>query len=413
MEYLDVYLHNSKVGTLSSDKGRMSFQYTGDYLTRPEAEALAFSLPLRAEVYDDNAVMPFFSNLLPDESIRVKIAEILGVSAENTFGLLKEIGEDCAGAVALYPPDKTPIAPTEPVYRTLSEVETDEILRHLADRPLNVGETDFHISGAGAQDKLVASVVKNKVLLPLKGTPSTHIIKPGIERFPESVFNEYFCMKLAAECKLDAAKCDILTVNGIPYYVSTRYDRVQKSKVWTRLHQEDFCQLLGYDPKVKYESEGGPKLQQCFELLRKMELSAADTIEFLDRIIFCFLIGNGDAHAKNFAVVYHGRQPRLSPAYDLLSTTVYPNLAPRLAMKIDSEYHFRWITPGKMIRMAEKAGLSERIVKMEIQKLQKRLDKVLQPLVDKLNVEHPSPVYEKIQSGIRERLAQIDIHNNA
>lgn len=407
MDQLDVYLHDTKAGVLISDKGRMEFCYSPAYIEKPEAEPLAFSLPVRSEPYHGDAITPFFSNLLPDESVRVRIADILGISPENTFGLLKEIGEDCAGAVAFFTPDKAPHTLAAPVYRILSDDESDEILRHLAERPLNIGAEDFHISGAGAQDKLVAAVENGKILLPLRGTPSTHIIKPGIGRFPESVFNEFYCMRLAAACGLETASCDMLTIREIPYYITERYDRVRKGKIWSRLHQEDFCQLLGYDPKVKYESEGSPKLLQCFELLRKMEMPATDTIAFLDRIIFCFLIGNGDAHAKNFSVVYRDRKPRLAPAYDLLSTTVYPNLASRLAMKIDGEYNFRWITTGKLIRMGVKAGLSERMVKMEIQKIRKRLDKILLAFTETVAKEHPASIYLKIQAGIQERFNQL------
>lgn len=407
MEYLDVYLHDRKVGTLSSDKGKMEFSYSAEYIQLPDAEPLAFTLPLSETPYSSGSVVSFFSNLLPDESVRVRIAEILGVSPENIFGLLKEIGEDCAGAVALFSPERKPTSITEPIFTPLSEDEAHNVLSNLVDRPLNVGAEDFHISGAGAQDKLVASVQKGIIYLPLKGTPSTHIIKPGISRFPESVFNELYCMKLAKACGLDTADCDVLYIKGIPYYVTERYDRSKNGEIWTRLHQEDFCQLLGYEPSIKYESEGGPKLLQCFELLRNLELPASDTIEFLDRIIFIFLTGNGDAHAKNFSVIYRGGRPRLAPAYDLLSTVVYPNLSPKLAMKIDTEYNFRWISQGKLLRMGVKAGLTEKIVMKEIQKIQKKLDKVLDKFTYEINAQHPAAVYDKIKVGIVERLQQI------
>ena len=407
MEYLDVYLYNRKVGTLSSDKGKMEFSYSAEYIQFPDAEPLAFTLPLSETPYSSGNVVSFFSNLLPDESVRVRIAEILGVSRENIFGLLKEIGEDCAGAVALFSPERKPISITEPIFTQLSEDEADNVLSNLADRPLNVGAEDFHISGAGAQDKLVASVQKGTVYLPLKGTPSTHIIKPGISRFPESVFNELYCMKLAKACGLDTADCDVLYVKGIPYYVTERYDRSKNGEIWTRLHQEDFCQLLGYEPSIKYESEGGPNLLQCFELLRNLELPASDTIEFLDRIIFIFLTGNGDAHAKNFSIIYRDGRPRLAPAYDLLSTVVYPNLSPKLAMNIDSEYNFRWISQGKLLRMGAKAGLTEKLVMKEIQKMQKKLNKVLDKFTSEINAQHQAAVYDKIKAGIVERLQQI------
>lgn len=341
--------------------------------------------------------------------MRVRIAEILGLSPENIFGLLQAIGEDCAGAVALFTPDRTPAEQGKPIYRPFSNDEANDVLTHLAVRPLNIGAKDFHISGAGAQDKLVACVDKGQILLPLNGTPSTHIIKPGIERFPESVFNEYFCMKLAKACGLRVAECDILEILGIPYYVAARYDREKIDGIWRRLHQEDFCQLLGVDPKVKYESEGGPGLPRCLDLMRKMELSAADTIAFLDQIIFCFLIGNGDAHAKNFSVIYRGGKAELAPAYDLLSTTVYPNLAARLAMKIEKEYNFRWITHGKFVRMGQKAGISEKVIDLELAKLSRKITVEATKLKEKLSTRHPAEVYNKIQGGIEARLAQLSV----
>lgn len=407
MEYLDVYLYDRKIGLLSSDNGRMGFRYAPAYLEHGKGEALSFSLPLRSEPYPEEAIIPFFANLLPDEGVRVRIAEILQVSPDNIFGLLKEIGEDCAGAVAFYSQDKSPQAIQEPLYRKLSENEADDVLTHLSERPLNIGAEDFHISGAGAQDKLVASVQRGHVLLPLKGTPSTHIIKPGIERFPESVFNEFYCMKLAKYCGIQTAECDIITVKDRAYYSVERYDRQKAEGFWHRLHQEDFCQLMGVDPKIKYESEGGPKLVQCLELLRKMELPAADTIRFLRQIIFCFLVGNGDAHAKNFSVVYRNGKPELSPAYDLLSTAVYPNLAPKLAMKIDTEYNFRWITPGKFVRAGKKAGLTEKVVREQIREVLAKMPLALKKINEKEVVRHPAAVYEKIQSGIEARMKQL------
>ena len=409
MPTLNVYLHGRKVGTLDSDNGRLSFRYDQEYSISATPEPLSFSLPIRKEAFPEEAIVPFFSNLLPDEGVRIRIAEILGLSPDNIFGLLQAIGEDCAGAVALFTPEKTPVEQGRPLYRPLSEDEADDVLTHLAERPLNIGAKDFHISGAGAQDKLVACVEKGRILLPLNGTPSTHIIKPGIERFPESVFNEYFCMKLAKACGLRVAECDILEIKGIPYYVVERYDREKVDGFWRRLHQEDFCQLLGVDPKIKYESEGGPGLIRCFDLMRRMELSAADTIAFLDQIIFCFLVGNGDAHAKNFSVVYKNGRAELAPAYDLLSTTVYPNLVAKLAMKIEKEYNFRWITHGKFVRMGQKAGISEKVIDLELAKLTKRITTAVPKVKLNLSKRHPADVYGKIQNGIELRLAQLSV----
>ena len=407
METLNVYLRGNRAGTLVSEHGRLQFCYATTYLNQPGAQALSYTLPLRAEPYTGGEVVAFFSNLLPDESVRVRLAQYLGISPGNIFALLKRIGEDCAGAVALVPAEREARAHADAEFKVLSEPEAHAVLAALPERPLNVGAEDFHISGAGAQDKLVACVQNGHVVLPLNGTPSTHIIKPGIPRFPESVFNELYCMRLARACRLSVAECSVLRVHGIPYYVTTRYDRQQESGKVLRLHQEDFCQLLGYEPSVKYESEGGPRLLQCFQLLREIALPAADIIEFLRRIIFIFLIGNGDAHAKNFSILYMGKAKRLAPAYDLLSTAVYPNLPPKLAMKIDGRNHFDWITRGKFLRLGEKAGLRNHLVNAEIDKLLAQLSKILVPFTEKMQQSDPSAIYSEIQSGIEKRILQL------
>lgn len=407
METLNVYLRGVYIGVLASDKGRLAFTYADSYLSQPDAEAVSYTMPLRAEPYQGGEVVSFFSNLLPDEAVRVKIARYLGISAGNVFALLKRIGEDCAGAVALISPERESRIAGGDEYKILSEEEAHEVLMSLPERPLNVGAEDFHISGAGAQDKLVACVQQGQIVLPLNGTPSTHIIKPGILRFPESVFNEFYCMQLAKACGLNAADCEILHIREVPYYVTSRYDREQRDGRWVRVHQEDFCQLMGYEPNVKYESEGGPRLLQCFELLRDMALPASDIIEFLRRIIFIFLIGNGDAHAKNFSVLHFGKASRLAPAYDLLSTAVYPSLPAKLAMKIEGRNSLVWITRAKFLRMGTKAGLSERLVNAEIDKLLKHLEKKLDSFTQKMQEQYASPIYAEIQAGIRRRMQQL------
>ena len=362
---------------------------------------------VREQPYTGGEVVSFFSNLLPDESVRVKLAQYLGISPGNVFALLKRIGEDCAGAVAVVAPEREMQAHAEAEYRRLEEEEAHGVLIALPERPLNVGAADFHISGAGAQDKLVACVQEGHIVLPLNGTPSTHMIKPGIERFPGSVFNEFYCMRLASHCGLSAAACDILYIKGIPYYVTARYDRAFAAGRWVRLHQEDFCQLMGYEPSVKYESEGGPRLLQCFQLLREMELPAVDIIEFLRRIIFIFLVGKGDAHAKNFSVIYREGVARLAPAYDLLSTAVYPALPPKLAMKIEGRSHFDGISRAKFLRMGRKAGLSERLVNAEIDKMLKKLNRELVPFTRMMEKQEYSPLYTEIQRGIQQRMQQL------
>jgi serine/threonine-protein kinase HipA len=200
MEALDVYLNGVKAGVLCDDNGRMDFAYTAEYLSDIGSEPISYSLPLRKEAYSHAEVEPVFSNLLPDDIIRTRIGAILKIPRENTFALLKAIGGDCAGAVAFFQQGEPIEVEGKRGFRALTDEEAGHILDSLEDRPLDVGEEGFRISGAGAQDKLIACVSGGKVILPLYGSPSTHIIKTEIRGYPESVENEWFAMSLGAAC---------------------------------------------------------------------------------------------------------------------------------------------------------------------------------------------------------------------
>lgn len=145
----------------------------------------------------------------------------------------------------------------------------------------------------------------------------------------------------------------------------------------------------------------------CMLPMREMPLSAADTLEFIRRIIFVFLLGNGDAHGKNYSVLYHGRAASLSPVYDMMSTAIYPEVSARMAMKIDGEYAFKWITRGKFLRMAEKIGISSRTMDKEIGRMQKRIENHAPKVAEKLSARFPSPCYALIAEGIFRRSRQL------
>lgn len=404
MEALNVYLSGRFAGVLSrDDAGQLSFRYDSEYLASGY-EAISVTLPLSAEPYQERDIMAFFSNLLPDEGIRRTIAEILRLPFEDTFGILKEIGGDCAGAIAFWEAGKER-ADEIREYKSLTEEESFKILTELDRRPLGIDDEFRGISGAGAQDKLIACLDGKVLKLPLKGTPSTHIIKPDIERFENSVFNEYFVMRLAKACGLNVAKCDILTLKDRHFYVTERFDREVVNGRVTRLHQEDFCQLLKCRPEIKYQDQGGPSLVECVKLIREtLRLPAVDVLEFVDRVIFNFLVGNGDAHGKNFSVLYRNGQPRLSPAYDIISTTVYPTISKKMAMKFDGEYNFRWITKGKVVRTFERGGIGEKIVLASIVKMCARMTEVLPAFIDEVTAAHPCEIYHDIILGIRTRM---------
>ncbi len=392
---LHVFLNTTRIGTLSQDGNALSFVYAPEYRNSPGAYSLSKNLPLGDTVFHDPEVENFFSNLLPDEHIRDTVARIFHISRDNTFGLLKEIGEDCAGAVSFYPAGQTMQSLHEPQFRELDEEEAYSILDNLDQRPLDVGDEGVRISGAGSQEKLVACVRDGKVFLPLHGTPSTHIIKPAIPAYQDSVFNELFCMRLARKCGLLAADCGILPVKGEAFYVVTRFDRETVDGAVRRLHQEDFCQLLNVPPKHKYQEEGGPGIEDCIRRIGELHLPAVDRLNFIRLVIFNFLIGNCDAHAKNYAVLYRKGRPSLAPAYDLLSTMPYERIVKRFAMKIGGEDRMGMIGREHFERMAQACDMKPKLVLSELARMAETLLRTAQPLADELNAQYPDPVYDR------------------
>ncbi len=334
---LDVYLGEAKAGTLRQDEaGALSYAYEPGYLAGREPRAISFSMPLQEAPYADRVARPFFSGLLPDEGARQRLAGALGISAGNAFGLLEVIGGECAGALSLYPAGQMPPSPDGDGVEPLSPARLAEILGKLRERPLLGGEEGVRLSLAGAQDKLAVCLEGETIGLAKGGRPTTHILKASIQALDGSVENELFCLRLAARLKLPAPRVEMRHSGTSPFLLVERYDRLQHNDgTISRLHQEDFCQALSVPPELKYEEEGGPGIERSLDLIdRAAARPAADRLSFIRMLIFHYLVGNADAHGKNYALLYRGKAPDLAPLYDVVCTAAYPRLAKKLAIAI-------------------------------------------------------------------------------
>jgi len=400
---LDVYLHKACVGHLLQDEnGDMAYRYAKTWLENPAAIPLSRSLPLREDSFSRRECRGFFAGILPEEAKREIIARNLGISSRNDFAMLEQIGGECAGAVTFMPSGR-PLPLDDMRYRELSESELSKLLEELPRRPLLAGENDVRLSLAGAQDKIAVRVKDGRISIPLGNAPSTHILKPANAYFEGLVFNEAYCMALAKRVGIPAAVMETGRAGGIDYLLVKRYDRKAEAEHTIRLHQEDFCQALGISPEMKYQNEGGPSLKQCFDLLR--EVSSAPVVDLLylfDAVLFNFLIGNHDAHGKNFSLLFDvdgltGETVRLAPFYDLMSTVYYPDLTKKMAMKIGGEYESSRIAPRHFERLADEAGLAKPIVRKRLGELAEALVKNL----DKTGIN--DSIVEPLGMLIRER----------
>ena len=398
-----------RVGDLALVEGRLQFSYSADWLQQSDAVPLSCSLPFQVEVFNDLQARPFFAGLLPEGKLRQLIARQFQVSKQNDFALLDHIGGECAGAVSLLPPDQLPTV-SEPANEIdwLSDSDVLALLDELPQRPMLAGRDGLRLSLAGAQDKLPVVFDGQRIGLPRNGTPSTHILKPTIAAVEDSVINEAFCMTLARAMQLDTAQSQIGSIGERQFLLVERYDRkLAANGRRVRLHQEDFCQALGIVPELKYQNEGGPGLDQCFDLVRRVTRpSAPQVLRLLDAVIFNALIGNHDAHAKNFSILYADKCAVLAPLYDVLSTAVYPSLTPKMAMQLGGKYKFSEVQARHWDRFAQAAGLSVAQTHKRILGLCQRLPVVARSLQTSANHEFAgNSVVEHIVQLIEQRAA--------
>ncbi len=372
---LSVWWDKGLVGALRLDPhGDLGFAYDPAWIDDPARPPISQSLPKRAEPFNRRETRPFFAGLLPEESQRDAVAQTLGVSKANDFRLLEALGGDVAGALTLWPEGETPpeaqgLAEAQP----LDDAELIEILDILPRRPMLAGREGLRLSLAGAQQKLPVVLVNGRVALPKPGQPTTHILKPPIERFHATTENEAFAMRLAAAVGLKVAPVQPRRLADRTFLLIERYDRDTGADGRVRrLHQEDFCQALGVPPETKYASEGGPGFKVCFDLVRRTcSTPAPAVLRLLDAVIFNTIVGNADAHGKNFSLLYGSQSVDLAPLYDLLCTVAYPELS--LAMRIAKRATIEAFSPDTWALFAEDIGVGAPYTRRRVRALAKAM----------------------------------------
>jgi len=360
-------LGGEAVGTLRQREGRTSLDYEDSWRRSAAAFPLSLSLPLAAAEHRSPAVDAFLWGLLPDnDDILRRWASRFAVSPRNAFALLRMVGEDCAGAVQLVPPERLPALERERP-AAVQWVGEEEIGRRLRDLRRDPGASRLpqdvgQFSLAGAQPKVALLRSRGRWGIPSGSMPTTHILKPPIEGFDGHAENEHFCLTLARALGLPAARSEVQVFDGEVAIVVERYDRMEAppgaATPILRVHQEDLCQALGLHPALKYQREGGPTPLSIVEVLRQHSVAALEDVDsFLAALAFNWLIAGTDAHAKNYSLlIAPGGQVRLAPLYDLASSLPYPSIDQRkakLAMKIGRTYRLDDVNAHQWRYLAE------------------------------------------------------------
>jgi serine/threonine-protein kinase HipA len=421
---LAVFVNGRRVGRLRKEtSGSIDFQYDGSWLEWEHTFPISLSLPLREDRYVGTAVIAVFDNLLPDSNpIRRRLAERVRAEGDDAYSLLSAIGRDCVGALQFLPGDEEPEAIGKPQGEIVSDERVAAILADLVSTPLGVSAEDaeFRISIAGAQEKTALLHWKDHWCIPHGSTPTTHILKPqigllksGID-LSKSVENEHFCMELARGLGLPTAKTSMVDFEHQRVLVVERFDRM-----WTRdnrllrLPQEDCCQALSIPPMRKYQTDGGPGIEQVLELLKASDSPAEDQRLFMRAQLVFWLLGATDGHAKNFSLFIHpGGGFRLTPLYDVMSAQPtldahqIPRKKMRLAMSAGNNRHYLidTVMPRHFVESAEHVGVPGSVVREQLEELADLAPRAIESVTKGLPSEFPREISSSIVRGVEQRL---------
>lgn len=353
---LSVLLNDTLVGFLSrATDGRISFRFAEQYIGLVERPTLSqsFEDDLRRIYTGRHRELPsFFANLVPEPGpLRELLEASLQVPAEDNMALLAAVGSDLPGAVKVTPVDSIEdqsVLPSAVGVEDTHDPEQDEL-------------SGLRFSLAGVQMKFSVMRDPDRIALPAHNEHGEWIVKLGSPRFPYVVENEYAVMKWAHASGFDVPDCHLQPMHAVDaavrqhaplgdhVYVIRRYDRVGGN----RIHQEDFAQVTGLRPQLKYDQL---RYDSCAAIAMGV-VGAEAYEEFIRRLVFVIASGNGDAHLKNWSLIYlDGVQPTLAPLYDQVSTIAWPEVKSELALKLAGTKNWFHVDMSSFERLANKTG---------------------------------------------------------
>lgn len=339
---LRVWANEQSMGWFGHEAAQYFFQYDERWIRDALAFSLAPQFALRLEPYRGEAVKTFFANLLPEGVPLDEVLNQIQIRDANTLEIIGAMGADLPGVLSILPEGKEP--DTRQKYSELSKAELSaRVNARSKNKPLLTSNVQTRMSLAGAQDKVGLRYDDKRDLFydSVGGSPTTHIVKPDsrLARYRPSAINEYLCMKLAHAMHIPVPPVHLIQVPETLYVVQ-RYDRLVEAGRIICVHQIDACQLLGVGADWKYERQGGlVSLKKIVNVFRDLKLSGKDLLSVQRWVMFNFLIGNSDAHAKNISVMVTPTGYALAPFYDLLCVQAYGDNDLALFIGDESTYH--------------------------------------------------------------------------
>jgi serine/threonine-protein kinase HipA len=395
---LHVWAEEAKVATIEHEgrDDRWSLNYAEPWAADAQSYPLSPALPLTrpATDYASPSIKRFIEHLLPEGRALDVAVDYNGLAKTNIFGLIWALGAETAGALR-FTGEANPAPPAaEPVLREIPLRELDQRIAEREHVPLTVWDGKVRMSVAGLQDKLLVYLDRPLLeggrlfLVDGQRLASTHILKPDTAnpQTPHLAVNEHFCMSLARRMKLPAAEVGLLRTPR-PVLVVRRFDRevetVGGQPRVQRRHIIDAAQACDLPVAYKYErnlgSAGavrhirdGVSFERLFGCADLTANKAAAKLTMLRWALFQFLIGNSDAHGKNFSFfVRPGGLLEPTPWYDLVSVLQYDGLDTELAMAYGDVFSHAEVSAFALADFAAHCGVDRKLMRREGQRLAK------------------------------------------
>ncbi|MBR0090405.1 MAG: type II toxin-antitoxin system HipA family toxin [Lachnospiraceae bacterium] len=372
------------------------FCYAGEYLCDDRAAPISVHLPLREEPFTPQETKTFFDGLLPEGFTRRSVAGFLRTSEEDYLSILAGLGSECLGAIRITGEDTRR---TAAAYQRISKKRIRQLAGEGATESAQmVVEARLSLTGASGKAGLYYDGKKHVWYLPSGDAPSTHIVKQSHVRLEHIVTNEQLVMRAASKLGIEVPDSFIIDIgkggDGEVLFACKRYDRDVMSERLVdglpcpyRRHQEDVAQALGIPASAKYEEEGTHYFKRTADLIRSC---CADPITDLRRLwditVFNRLVGNTDNHIKNLSLLYTPdlKAIRLAPAYDLLSTIVYPASTRNMAFHIGGTYRLDDIDREAFRRAAADIGIGRALALERFDVMTERMPQALSEAADEL-----------------------------
>ena len=410
MPELIVCLDRLAVGRLSvAADGLWQFAYNGqgggDSGSRRTSRPVSLALPRHQHHFHPETVSAVFGSLLPDGSLRQRVARSLGLSQANDFALLERLGQEGPGALTFYQSGGLPLE--SPPERVLNDKELRDLVAALPVQPLLADVDGLAKTLPGEFDKLPVKLDESGGRVVLGGQLTTHILKTAKPGLRETVMNEAFCMALAAAAGLPVSSARVLRGSSNVLLV-TRVDRVHGASVLP-VHMEDFGQALGYPAMRRYEREGGARVADLAHLLRACSTRPGVDIKALMHwLMFSFLIGFGAGHARQLALLHEEDGVRLAPFFGIWSTHIYSEMSYRMGVMIGREDRPDWLSPQRWLECGEDLGVRPRFVVEHLRQMAAQLPPLAREVGEAFQRQNGfAEIVKAIQSLISQRARQV------